>query len=1075
MHEAINQYLESVKQLYYRGDATELTYRSSLQHLIESLCPGHIAINERKRVSVGAPDFVLFKKDENPNQTKMIADIPLGFVEAKDIQPGILDRPENQEQIKRYMELGNLVHTDGLTFRFYFDKELVKEISLGYVNEAKNIVTTLDDARELDYYFQKVVEDAGVTIRSAKSLALLMADRARPIGYTILKALQQDIDANADSVLINQYNAFRDTLIHDLTPKAFADIYAETIAYGLFAARYNDESTIDFTLQEAALKIPSTNPFLKQFFLEIAAYEKDERINWVLNNFVDLFRHADVHKIMSTYGVSTGMNHDPVTHFYETFLGEYDPKRRKARGVYYTPLPVVQYIVRAVDQVLKDEFGLSDGLADDSTISHTFKVDPYKKGKSKDAKVYLEETRQIPRVQILDPATGTSTFLNETIKLIAERKKHLGPAWSSYVEQNLLPRVHGFEILMAAYSMAHMRLGLTLAETGYVPSANAPRLGVYLTNTLEQPADEEPPLLAMLGMGRVLTEEAIQADRVKRDMPIMVVMGNPPYSVSSANKGKFIDGLMTDYKKDLNERNIQPLSDDYIKFIRYAESMIEKTGQGVVAMITNNSYIDGLIHRQMRKHLLQTFDKVYVLDLHGNAKKKETAPDGGKDENVFDIMQGVSIVIMVKKGAKPASQLGTLHFAELYGKRQSKYEALSQPGKFEQIQATNPSWYFVKKNLNKHSEYKDYINVGILFSKLNNGVETGKDGFFYSFSEEEAHVKLDRWLVDKDSIIKDYDISDSESYKLESQIRLTSAPDTNKITGVLYRPFDTRFCYYDQNIQRRPAFSTMTHMLSPNLGLAIPRQVLDNFRNILVTNLPADSNVLAVAKKYGTGPFMPLYIYNPDNSRTPNFDKTQLDALFRNMSYTLEDLHGDAILDGPEDLVTPEDVLDYIYGVLHSPSYREKYREFLKIDFPRVPAPKDRAEFDRYKHFGTKLRQLHLMQNVEVDPYLCSYEGQGKGVVGKLRYELTDGGYKTSDLNGNVLIESKVGRLYINDTQYFSGVPEIAWNFYIGGYQPAQKWLKDRKGRELTYKDIEHYQKIITILVETARLMKEIG
>ena len=359
-----------------------------------------------------------------------------------------------------------------------------------------------------------------------------------------------------------------------------------------------------FNLVEAAQKVPQTNPFLRQFFLQIAAYEKDVRLDWVLNNFADLFSYVDVHKIMSTYGKDTGMNHDPVTHFYETFLGEYDQKRRKARGVYYTPRPVVQYIVRAVDKVIKEEFDLADGLADDSRVTQTFEVAPYKKGQSKNAKTYHTKDVELPRVQILDPATGTSTFLNETVKLIAERKaERLGSGWNDYVERNLLPRLHGFEILMAAYSMAHMRIGLTLADTGYKPSASAPRLGVYLTNALEEPADSEPPLLSMLGMGRVLTEEATQADKVKRDLPIMVVMGNPPYSVSSANKSRHIDQLMASYKKDLNERNIQPLSDDYIKFIRYAESMIEKNGQGIVAMITNNSYIDGLIHRQMRKHL----------------------------------------------------------------------------------------------------------------------------------------------------------------------------------------------------------------------------------------------------------------------------------------------------------------------------------------------------------------------------------------------------------------------------------------------------------------------------------------
>lgn len=469
---AISRYLTDVKELYYRGDATEHSYRPALQQLIHDLFPDYIAINERKRVDVGAPDLVIFKREENPEQARLVPDIPLGFVEAKDIVSGILDRPEHQEQIKRYMELGSVVHTDGLEFRFYFEKELVKTLSIAHIGGGHRIIDNPTDYEDLAYYLKETLTRATQTVRTAKSLALLMADRARPIRRTIHIALEQDIESGSQTTLSDQYQAFRETLIHDLSTEDFADIYAETIAYGLFAARYNDTTPEDFSLREAAEKVPQTNPFLRQFFLQIAAYEKDARLDWVLNNFADLFRHANVHQIMASYGKTTGTNHDPVTHFYETFLGEYDSKRRKARGVYYTPLPVVQHIVRAVDTVLKEEFGLADGLADDSTVQHTYSVNPYKKGKGTGDKEYFTKTDDIPRVQILDPATGTGTFLNETIKLIAERKKHLGSSWSSYVESNLLPRMHGFELLMAAYSMAHMRLGLTLAESGYTPAAS---------------------------------------------------------------------------------------------------------------------------------------------------------------------------------------------------------------------------------------------------------------------------------------------------------------------------------------------------------------------------------------------------------------------------------------------------------------------------------------------------------------------------------------------------------------------------------------------------------------------------
>lgn len=1066
MQEATNRYIETIRHLYARGDATEHSYRTALQQFIESMLPGYMALNERKRETVGAPDFVLFKKDESPTQGKLFADVPLGFVEAKDIKLGILDRPEHQEQIQRYMELGNLVHTDGLEFRFYFDKEFVRSIRVGYVNDAGHIVDTTNEAAELQYYFQKIVERAGQTVRSAKTLAILMADRARPIRYTILQALQQDIDTHQITTLTQQYDAFRETLIHDMKPEDFADIYAETIAYGLFAARYNDETQDDFTLFEAAQKIPQTNPFLKQFFLEIAAYEQDSRIDWVLNNFVDLFRHTDVRKIMSTYGVTTGMNHDPVTHFYETFLGEYDPKRRKARGVYYTPLPVVQYIVNAVDKVLKEEFGLADGLADDSTVSHTFRVDPYRKGKSKDAKVYHEETREIPRVQILDPATGTSTFLNETIKLIAERKKHLGSSWSSYVEQSLLPRVHGFEILMAAYSMAHMRLGLTLSETGYVPSANAPRLSVYLTNTLEAPAEDEPPLLSMLGMGRVLTEEAVAADKVKRDLPIMVVMGNPPYSVSSANKGKFIQNLIADYKKDLNERKIN-LDDDYIKFIRYAEYMIEKTGRGVVAMITNNSFIDGITHRQMRKHLLETFDKIWVLDLHGNSKKLETTPDGGKDENVFDITQGVSIIIMIKNGQ--SEELADLFHAEIFGRRNEKYTLLNSNIQYTENIIAKPNYFFVRKELGLQTDYNNGVSLAHLMPVYNSGVSTDRDPLFIDMSKNELEMRMAHLFsgVLEPDFVQKYRVQDSSSYAITKKIA-GHQYDGSNIQRIQYRIFDSREIYYSNGITSRPGYKVAEHLLhSANFGMIFKRQAkteINDYTNFFIADGLIINGLFAI-DPLGREVIAPLYIYHPDGTSSANLNDTELKKLLVNLEpYCYVDRAEDLPSPQPDAVITALDVLDYVYGVLHSPSYRTKYKEFLKIDFPRVPIPDSQHQFWHFAETGAKLRELHLMH--DVTPYHSPLTGEGDNIVEKLRFvpgENAIGG-----------VGDTTGSVYINDSQYFANVPEIAWSFYIGGYQPAQKWLKDRRGRPLTYRDVEHYQRIISILVETDGIMKTI-
>lgn len=1071
----IGDYLDQLKTIYYSGYATEVSYRGIIEQLIENLLPHIDAINEPKRVEVGAPDFVLTERQPDSNRPGTIRSVPLGFIEAKDLKSGILDKPDNQTQIQRYMDLGNVVHTDGLIWRFYFNRELVKELSLGHLNDRRQIVVTASVADDLEFFLRQTVSRAGRTIRTAKMLALHMADRARPIRHTIQHALQADIDDNNATDLATQYRAFKETLIHDLSVQDFADLYAETIAYGLFAARYNDDTPDTFDLTEAAQKVPQTNPFLRQFFLQIAAYEKDVRLDWVLNNFADLFSNADVRKIMNTYGKDTGMNHDPVTHFYETFLGEYDQKRRKARGVYYTPRPVVQYIVQAVDRVLREEFDLSDGLADDTTIRQTFDVAPYKKGRGTGSKTYTTEERDIPRVQILDPATGTSTFLNETVKLIADRKsEHLGGAWSDYVEKNLLPRLHGFEILMAAYSMAHMRLGLTLAETGYIPSAHAPRIGVYLTNALEAPAESEPPLLSMLGMGRTLTEESIEADKVKRDLPIMVVIGNPPYSGVSSNETAFANSLIAKYKVEsggkqkLQERK-HWLNDDYVKFIALAENAIAQNNSGVLAMITNNGYLDNPTFRGMRWHLAKTFDKIYVLDLHGNAKKKEVAPNGSKDENIFDIMQGVGIIVAVKNGKK-TKELAEVYHADIYGTRQNKYDSLHADINFTNIDTSAPNHLFIPRDNNRQAEYELGIDLGSLFQLGSSGVQTSRDQFVVDTSKHALKDRIEQFydLNTSDDFIRNkyfkqgsvkYLRGDTRSWKIE---KIRRQPYQTNIQKYSYRPFDIRYIDYSNQLIDWPRTDVLKNMQIKNISLIVGRQGQAvgtmPWNVVFLQEYISDLNLFY----RGGGVVYPLYLIHPDGTRTTNFNLDQLDTFFVNMPhYTLEEPDDGKKIASSPDSVSPENILDYIYAILHSPSYRERYKEFLKNDFPRIPPPKNAIEFWDKAQYGKRLRKLHLIHDITPGSY--PFRGEGDNVITKLNFvpDTTD-----SDNTGDV---------YINESQYFANVPKTTYNFYIGGYQPAQKWLKDRKNKVLGYQDIEHYQRIITVLVETDEIMKELG
>lgn len=588
---SLDDYLKQVKQRLKTGISTEHSYRSDLQVLLNNLVKGITVTNEPKRQKCGAPDYIIQKKE-----------VPIGYIEAKDI--GIdLDKTEKSDQMKRYLaSLDNLVLTDYLEFRFYRYASRVAKIKIASFDNNK-FITYPENFDSLTTYLDNFCGFTGQTIKSAEKLAKMMAQKARMMEQVLHNAVKNDEE---DNTLKDQLEAFRHILIHDLDEKTFADIYAQTIAYGLFAARLCDETLEDFSRQEARELIPRTNPFLRNLFDYVSGAQLDERVVWIVDDLCEIFRATDLREILADFGKSTGQN-DPFLHFYETFLAEYDPKLRKSRGVYYTPEPVVNFIVRAVDDILKTEFDLPKGLADTSKIKIKRKLEGTATKRGKD--IYKEV--EVHKVQILDPATGTGTFLAETVKQIYTKFKGQEGLWSSYVENDLIPRLNGFEILMASYTMCHLKLEMLLKETGYKPKEDKaqPRIKVYLTNSLEEVHPDTGTLFASW-----LARESIESNYVKRDTPVMCIIGNPPYSVSSTNKNDWIGNLIADYKKNLNEKSYNSLSDDYVKFIRYGQSLVEKNGSGILAYISNNSFVDGIVFRQMRKHLLECFDKIYILD-----------------------------------------------------------------------------------------------------------------------------------------------------------------------------------------------------------------------------------------------------------------------------------------------------------------------------------------------------------------------------------------------------------------------------------------------------------------------------
>jgi len=1063
----IENYIDNINQRYKLGNATEHTFRGDLQQLIESLVPEVRATNEPKRQSCGAPDYILTKKD-----------IPVGFIEAKDIGDKDLEgkkKSVNKEQFDRYKaSLDNLIFTDYIDFHLYNDGEFVTKIAIAEITE-KGIVALPQNFATFENLIKDFCTHIGQNIKSSKKLAEMMAGKARLLSDVIEKALTSDEDNQEDSTLKEQMTAFKSILIHDITPKGFADVYAQTIAYGMFAARLHDPTLDTFSRQEAAELIPKSNPFLRKLFGYIAGPDIDDRIKWIVDNLTEIFLACNVEEILKNYGKTTKME-DPIIHFYETFLAEYDPKLRKARGVWYTPAPVVNFIVRAVDDILKTEFDLPQGLADTSKTKITVNTQTPDK---RSTTGYKQTEQEVHKVQILDPATGTGTFLAEVIKHVNKKFKGQEGIWSGYVENHLLPRLNGFELLMASYAMAHLQLDLLLKETGFKPTKEQ-RTRVYLTNSLEDYHPDTGTLFA-----NWLSSEANEANHIKRDSPVMCIIGNPPYSGESANKGDWIMDLMQDYKKEpggkekLKEQNSKFINDDYVKFLRYGQHFIEKNGSGVLAFINPHGFLDNPTFRGMRWNLLKAYDKIYTIDLHGNSKKKETCPDGSIDVNVFDIMQGVSINILVKTGEKKPNQLGKVLHSDLYGKREFKYDFLSDNSlssiQFKELPINSPMYYFVQKDFESQKEYDLGFSIKELFNTNTIGVLSKNDQLAIQFSSSELKSIIDDFRdLDESELRKKYSIKkDSRDWKLEfAKKDILQNGNTTELKQINYRPFDKRYSFisgsgkgfvaYSQNKVRLP-------MAKDNVGLVCVRQLATlPFDHIFITDIVSEQCFISSRTKEG-GVLMPLYLYPYDNGqqsiekklvRTPNLDSNIIDLIAEKIGlfYSFEK-------ESSDNTFAPIDILDYVYAVLHSPTYREKYKEFLKIDFPKVPYPKDKGTFWKLVQLGGEIRQIHLLKSAKVEDYITSYPVNGDNVITR-KITKTDIGYEP--------IDNTKGKVWINDEQYFDNVPLTAWEFYIGGYQPAQKWLKDRKERTLEFDDILHYQKIIVALSETDRIMKEI-
>ena len=1098
MTNQIQAYLQEVTQIYQKGNATEHTYRPALKRLLESFGNDILAVNEPKRIACGAPDFWIGQ-----------GALEVGHLEAKDI--GIsLKSLEKKNQMQRYFNaLGNLILTDHLEFRWYVGGELRLSAAIATFDKQKKIKPNPDGMAQVDQLLRQFLLTKVVQVTTPRALAKRMAALAQLIRDAINTALN---DSDRGGMLRQQLESFRLVLIRDLTGEQFADMYAQTICYGLFAARCNTDQVSTFTRETAGFRLPKTNPFLRGIFNQIAGSELDDRIVWAVDTLATILQQTDMSAILSDFG-KRDRREDPVVHFYETFLAEYDPKMRKSVAVYYTPDPVAGYIVRSVDYILKEKFGIKKGLADSTkilppTVATNLppSVPPLKgggkdssshslKGGSLDSSSPTSQggvrggSEPMHKVLILDPAVGTGTFMHRVIEHIYEGFKNQKGMWSGYVSQHLLPRLFGFELLMAPYTVAHMKLGLLLKETGY-DFQSEERLRIYLTNTLQesfQIADQ------VVNFGSRIKEEAEAAKDIKQEHPVMVIIGNPPFFGNSVNKGDWIKGLLrgkdiisntkTDSYfevdgKPLGEKNPKWLNDDYVKFIRFSQWRIDQTGYGILAFITNHGYLDNPTFRGMRQSLLKTFDEIYVLDLHGNSDKKEACPDGSSDQNVFDIQVGVAIVIFIKY-QNSQQKLATVYHADLWGRREvyedkklvdGKYHWLdtndisSIVSKENQIYPDTPFYLFKRQTIDLRSEYNQFYKITEIFPTNSVGIITARDSLTIQWDEKDIWNVVNNFIdLDPEEARLKYELGkDTRDWKINLAQQDVKYPKTSKtnLTPISYRPFDIRYTYYtgkSRGFHCMPRVEVMRHMKDTNLGFHICRQIVSkNWQHCLITNqITDDSYVSNISRERGYT--MPLYFYPETEvekamgmTRRPNLAPEFINELSQKLGLEFfPDGKGDQIK-----TFAPEDIFNYIYATFHSPTYRQRYAEFLKIDFPRVPLTSNKQLFWELAAKGDRLVQLHLMK--ETGTEISSYPIDGSNLVEQVKYNETQ------------------RQIWINDQQYFANIPNHIWNFYIGGYQVCQKWLKDRKGRELSFDDLVHYQNIISILGETINIIHDL-
>jgi len=1037
----LKDYLKKITEIALRGDDREESYYSTLEDLLKGYADStgkhDIKITVLpKKTEAGNPDFRIWDGEQHI----------VGYIEAKSPNPKIpdLDNIEQTEQLRRYIStFPNVILTNFLEFRLYRNGTLIDSVRIGkaFIIYQLGKVPPVENETEFFALLDRFLSYSFPKVYDARSLAIELAKRTRFLRDEVVTQELKEENSFGKPNLSGFYEAFCKFLIGGLSQDEFADLYSQTITYGLFAARTRSEGK--FNRKVAYDYIPKTIGILRDVFQFISLGSLPSQMEWIIDDISEVLAVTDVYKILDDY-FRRGKGSDPIIHFYETFLAEYDPETREKRGVYYTPEPVVSYIVRSIQKILKTHFARLEGLAQ-------------------------------PNVTVLDPAAGTLTFLAEATKLAVEEfvQRYGEGAKASFIKDHILKNFYAFELMMAPYTIGHIKMSFLLEELGYKLEEDE-RFKLYLTNTLEM---EELAQSTLPGMAS-LSEESHLAGKVKNETPILVILGNPPYSGHSANKGAWIrdllkkgyiilaDGSKDDgyYKVDgepLKEKNPKWLQDDYVKFIRFAQWKIDQAGEGAIGFITNHSYLDNPTFRGMRQSLLRSFNEIYILDLHGNSLKKEKCPDGSPDENVFDIRQGVAVAFFIKKkGPKEGCQV---HHAEVWGLREKKYDWLRKNNiettEWQEISPKAGFYLFVPRDETLIEAYESYPKITDIFKLNSVGIVTARDNLTIHWSRDDAWTTVSTFSkMDKELARQAYKLGkDVRDWKVELAQKdlLDSGLDKDNIVPILYRPFDVRYTYYtgrSRGFICMPRPEVMQHMLKGNnLAIVCCRQQSQKslWSLVGIANSIIESCYIS-NKTREINYLFPLYVYQ-DLARADLFNgNTKSEKRTLNIGLTILNTLTCQYKAG----FTPDDIVYYIYAVLYSNTYRSKYAEFLKTDFPRIPFTSDVGLFEQIANLGKRLADLHLLKANDLEPPVARFHGQGDNKVEKVTY--------------------KDPKVYINQSQYFEPVPPEVWSYQIGGYQVCSKWLKDRKGRTLSLDEIKRYCQIVTALKLTIDVQQQI-